>query len=48
MSVMPGALMFRMVVIIFMEPIIDEAPIICTEKIKNVTVGGAYSVDKGA
>ena len=48
MSVMPGALMFKIVVIMFMEPIIDEAPIICTEKMKNVTVGGAYSVDKGA
>ena len=48
MRVIPGALIFKIVVIMFMEPIIDEAPIICTEKIKNVTVGGAYSVDKGA
>ena len=48
MSVIPGALIFKIVVIIFMEPIIDEAPIMCTEKMKNVTVGGAYSVDKGA
>ena len=36
MSVIPGALIFKMVVIIFMETKIYEAPIMCTEKMKNV------------
>ncbi len=48
MSVMPGARMLRIVTITLIEPIIDEIPIKWTAKIKNVTLGGAYSVDKGA
>ena len=37
-----------MVTTTLIEPIIEEAPIMCTEKIKNVVLGGAYSVDRGA
>jgi hypothetical protein len=38
---MPGALIFIMVTITLMAPIIEDAPRICTEKIKKVTLGGA-------
>ena len=40
-SPIPGALMFMIVTITLMEPIIEEAPIICTENIKKVVLGGA-------
>ena len=40
-NVIPGARILRMVAIILIDPIIDEAPIICTAKIKEVTLGGA-------
>jgi hypothetical protein len=30
------------------DPIIDDAPIMWTEKMKKVTLGGAYVVDNGA
>ena len=39
---------FIIVTTTLIAPIIDEAPIIWTEKIKKVTLGGAYVVDKGA
>tara|TARA_Y100000766_G_C18579638_1_gene446508 strand:+ start:429 stop:662 length:234 start_codon:yes stop_codon:yes gene_type:complete len=45
---MPGALMFIIVTTTFIDPIMDEAPIMWTENIKKVTLGGAYVVDKGA
>ena len=45
---MPGALMFIIVTITLMAPIIEEAPMICTENIKKVTLGGAYVVERGA
>ena len=41
MRPIPGALMFMIVTITLIEPIIDEAPIICTEKMKKVVLGGA-------
>jgi len=40
-NVMPGALILKMVVIIFIEPKMDETPIMCTENIKKLTVLGA-------
>ena len=40
-KVMPGALIFIMVTITLMDPMIDDAPIIWTENIKKVTLGGA-------
>jgi hypothetical protein len=48
MYVMPGARIFTIVATMLMAPMIEDAPIICTPKIKNVTDGGAYVVDKGA
>ena len=47
-KVIPGALIFIIVTITLIAPIIDEAPRICTEKMKKVTLGGAYVVDNGA
>ncbi len=47
-SVMPGARMLRMVAMMLIEPMIDDAPIMWTPKMKNVTVLGAYVVDSGA
>ena len=47
-SVMPGARIFKMVAIMLMLPMIEDAPIICTAKMKNVTESGAYVVDNGA
>ena len=46
--VIPGARIFKMVAIILMEPIIDDMPIICTEKIMKSVLGGAYFVESGA
>ena len=40
--------MFKIVAMIFMLPMIDDAPIRCTAKIKYVTESGAYVVDNGA
>ena len=40
--------MFIMVTITLIDPIIEEAPIMCIENIKNVTLGGAYVVERGA
>ena len=45
---MPGALIFIIVTITLMAPMIEDAPIICTEKMKKVTLGGAYVVESGA
>ena len=47
-SVMPGARIFRIVAMMLMLPMIDDAPMMCTAKIKNVTDGGAYVVLSGA
>ena len=46
--VIPGARMFKMVAMMLMEPMIDEIPIMCTEKIIKSVLGGAYLVDNGA
>jgi hypothetical protein len=40
-NVMPGALILKIVVMIFIDPRIDETPITWTEKIKKFTVEGA-------
>ena len=38
--VMPGARMLRMVAMTLMAPMIEDTPMICTAKIKNVVLGG--------
>jgi hypothetical protein len=38
---MPGALILKIVVMIFIDPRIDETPITWTEKMKKFTVEGA-------
>ena len=40
-NVIPGALIFIIVTITLIDPMIDDAPIICTANIKKVTLGGA-------
>ena len=40
-SPMPGARMLRMVTMMLMEPMMEEMPIMCTAKMKKVTVEGA-------
>jgi hypothetical protein len=40
-NVMPGALILNIVVMIFMDPKIEETPITWTENIKKLTVEGA-------
>ena len=39
-SVMPGARRFRMVAMMLIAPIMDETPMMCTPKMKNVVDGG--------
>ena len=48
MYVIPGARMFMIVAIMFILPMMEDTPKICTANIKNVTEGGAYVVLKGA
>ena len=48
MYVMPGARMFITVAMILIEPMIDDTPKIWMAKIKKVTDGGAYVVERGA
>ena len=48
MSVMPGARMFRIVAMMLIEPMMDESPIMCIEKIMKSVLGGAYWVESGA
>jgi hypothetical protein len=45
---MPGARIFIIVTITLIEPMIEDAPMMCTEKMKKVTLGGAYVVERGA
>ena len=53
-SVMPGARMFRMVVMMLIEPMIDDAPMMCIAKIPMSmpipiwVESGAYSVQPAA
>ena len=47
-NVIPGARIFTMVAMMLMLPMIEDAPIMCTPRMKKVTVGGAYVVDSGA
>jgi hypothetical protein len=46
-SVMPGARMFRMVTMMLMEPMIDDAPMMCRAKIA-MSMPGPIWVDSGA
>src|SRR5574342_645547 len=53
-SVMPGARMLRMVVMMLIEPMIDDAPMMCNAKIARSMPGpiwvesGAYNVQPAA
>ena len=47
MSVMPGARMLRMVVMMLIEPMIDDAPMMCSAKIA-MSMPGPICVDSGA
>ncbi len=46
-SVMPGARMFRMVTMMLIAPMIDEAPMMCTAKIA-MSMPGPICTDSGA
>ena len=47
-SVMPGARRLKMVTITLTAPMIDEIPIMCTEKMKKSVDAGPNFVDNGA
>ena len=46
-SVMPGARMLRMVVMMLIEPMIEEAPMMCRAKMPR-SMPGPICVDSGA